>query len=128
MSMSAGKSECGKRKPVQQHRALNMVVSVVLWCASQSLTKIENLDLPHLKELFLHQNAITKIEGLEGYVSFRVTAGARSVGSLLVIQGRLSIACRGCWVVGQVPALAAAVAVVEQDRAAGEPALPGVPP
>lgn len=128
MSMSAGKSEGGKRGPVQQHRALNMVVSVVLWCFTEPDEDRE--PRPAAPEgAFPAPERHNQDRGLGRVRPLRVlTAGERSVGSLLVIQGRLSIACRGCLVVGQVPALAAAVAVVEQDRAAGEPALPGVPP
>ena len=33
---------------------------------SQGLKKMEGLRLPGLKELYLHQNKISKIEGLDG--------------------------------------------------------------
>lgn len=32
----------------------------------QGLEKMENLCLPGLRELYLHQNKITRIEGLQG--------------------------------------------------------------
>lgn len=34
--------------------------------SNQELTAIENLRLPHLRELLLHRNSITKVEGLDG--------------------------------------------------------------
>ena len=39
-----------------------------LCLCDQGLTRIENLLLPQLRELLLHQNALTRIENLEGYV------------------------------------------------------------
>ena len=37
-----------------------------LCLCDQGLTRMENLLLPQLKELLLHQNALTRIENLEG--------------------------------------------------------------
>jgi hypothetical protein len=45
---------------------------VVVGLVAQGLKAIEGLDLPNLKELFLHQNAIRKIENLEGSVRIRM--------------------------------------------------------
>ena len=42
----------------------NTLMSLCL--CDQSITAMENLDLPQLEELFLHRNLITKIAGLNG--------------------------------------------------------------
>lgn len=42
----------------------NTLISLCL--CDQNITRIENLDLPNLKELYLHRNEITKMDGLNG--------------------------------------------------------------
>ncbi len=44
---------------------LSMTLKVLCLC-DQNITTMENLDLPQLRELYLHRNQITKISGLHG--------------------------------------------------------------
>ena len=74
-------TEVGGLTPCSQLQALTMMKTSLLQISNlqpvsmtlerlclcdQSITRMENLQLPVLRELLLHQNSISRIEGLDG--------------------------------------------------------------